>query len=63
MAATTQRVLDHHWQKPNEGWYICNIDDVSFTNENKYGLGLCIRCHKGAFYKGKSMWFEGVTTL
>jgi hypothetical protein len=47
------------WQPPVTGTVKCNIDAALFNDQQKFGVGMCIRNDQGNFMKAKTMWFHG----
>lgn len=37
----------------------CNIDAIVHTNQDKYGIGICVRNDKGEFVIAKTIWAVG----
>lgn len=44
--------------RPAEGTVKCNVDAALF-DDNRFGIGLCIRDYQGLFVKAKTVWFYG----
>lgn len=44
-------------QKPGLDSLKCNVDAAIFEDDNKYGVGICVRDDRGIFKSGKTMWF------
>jgi hypothetical protein len=42
-----QQVIETRWQKPHTGRYKCNIDASFSVQQNKVGIGMCIRDDQG----------------
>ena len=46
------------WQPPIE-WYVkCNIDAALFSDQQCFGVGMCIRNAQGHFFKALTKWFD-----
>jgi len=50
----SQSVRVIKWSKPNRGRMKCNIDASFPNNENRIGIGICIRDDEGAFFIAKT---------
>ncbi|KAL6565896.1 hypothetical protein OROHE_004951 [Orobanche hederae] len=48
-----------NWQKPVIGELKCNVDATIFAEDNKFGVGACVRDENGVFRSAKTMWFYG----
>ncbi|PNX77982.1 cytochrome p450, partial [Trifolium pratense] len=46
------------WKKPSPGRIKYNIDAAFPSNNNRIGLGICIRDETGAFIRAKTEWVE-----
>ncbi|PNY00942.1 cytochrome p450 [Trifolium pratense] len=46
-------------QKPNYGWYKCNVDAGFHKELNKTSTGWCLRDHMGRFVMAETTWVEG----
>jgi ribonuclease HI len=47
------------WQKPNYGWYRCNVDASFYHEVRKTSLGCCVRDSRGHFGLGGSSVIQG----
>ncbi|CAJ2663088.1 unnamed protein product [Trifolium pratense] len=51
------------WKKPTIGRYKCNIDASFSTQQNRVGLGMCIRDDEGRFVLAKTMWISPICSV
>ncbi|GAU45955.1 hypothetical protein TSUD_301640 [Trifolium subterraneum] len=51
------------WQKPNYGWYKCNVDAGFHKNLNRTSFGWCLRDHAGHFVMAETRWMEGSCSI
>jgi hypothetical protein len=52
-----------HWSKPPIGRYKCNIDASFSKQQNKVGIGMCIRDDPGRFVLAKIEWLSPITDV
>jgi len=56
-----QRLPAHQvtsWQPPIKGYVKCNIDAALFSDQQCFGVGMCIRNAQGHFFKDSTKWFD-----
>ncbi|CAJ2645584.1 unnamed protein product [Trifolium pratense] len=51
------------WSKPPTGRYKCNIDASFSKQQNKVGIGMCIRDDQGRFVLAKTEWLSPITDV
>jgi hypothetical protein len=56
---TVQQQHVIRWEKPQQGWYKCNIDAAFHANLNKTSTGWCLRDHLGRFIMAETTWLDG----
>jgi ribonuclease HI len=49
----------HRWEKPQQGWYKCNVDAGFYKELNKTTIGWCLRDHLGRFIMAGTTWLHG----
>ncbi|KAK2423594.1 hypothetical protein QL285_034041 [Trifolium repens] len=54
-----QQQLIHRWEKPQQGWYKCNIDASFHRALNKTSTAWCLRDHLGRFVMAETTWLDG----
>ena len=42
-----------YWERPQEGWFKCNVDAATFHSRGKVSFGAVIRCSEGRFFAAK----------
>ncbi|XP_024636060.1 uncharacterized protein [Medicago truncatula] len=47
------------WQPPAAGFLKCNVDAAIFSEQNRFGTGMCVRDQRGRFLKAATNWYEG----
>jgi ribonuclease HI len=47
------------WEKPQFGWFKCNIDAGFYKDANKTTAGWCLRDHVGRFIAAGTTWLNG----
>jgi ribonuclease HI len=56
---STQQQQPLRWEKPQHGWYKCNIDAGFHKDLNKTSTGWCLRDHMGRFVMAETTWVDG----
>ncbi|XP_045802597.1 uncharacterized protein LOC123896226 [Trifolium pratense] len=51
------------WQKPNYGWYKCNVDAGFHKEISKTSAGRCLCDHMRRFVMAETTWVEGNCTI
>jgi ribonuclease HI len=54
-----QQQYTHRWERPQQGWYKCNIDAGFHRELNKTSTGWCLRDHMGRFVMAGTTWLDG----
>jgi ribonuclease HI len=49
----------HGWEKPQQGWFKCNIDAGFFRDSNSTTTGWCLRDHMGRFIMAGTTRLDG----
>jgi hypothetical protein len=44
------------WEKPARGVLKCNVDTACYSEQNRYGVGVCIRNENGSLICEKLIW-------
>jgi hypothetical protein len=50
-------------QKPDTGWYKCNVDAGFHNAINKTSVGWCLRDCRGRFVLAGTVWKEGIFSI
>jgi ribonuclease HI len=56
---TAQHQQLHRWEKPQHGWFKCNIDAVFYRDLNTTTTGWCLRDHLGRFIMAGTTRLDG----
>ncbi|PNX87003.1 cytochrome p450 [Trifolium pratense] len=62
-AASNSNRADRVLKKPAIGRYKCNIDASFSAQQNRVGLGMCIRDDEGRFVLAKTMWISPICSV
>ncbi|KAG4918444.1 hypothetical protein JHK85_056725 [Glycine max] len=50
------------WNPPHTGSLKCNLDVALFIDQNKFGIGFCMRDDQGTFIKARTELYPGTPT-
>jgi hypothetical protein len=45
---------------PGEGDIKCNLDAALFEEQQRFGVGMCVRDSQGNFMKAGTLWYDGL---
>jgi hypothetical protein len=60
---TTQQQQVTTWQRPQQGWYKCNVDAGFHRDANKTSAGWCLRDYLGRFIMAGTIWLDGFYSI
>jgi ribonuclease HI len=53
-----QQINTVQWQPPKTNYVKCNVDAALFAEQHSFGIGMCIRNHRGHFIKAATTWHD-----
>jgi hypothetical protein len=54
---TTQKIVDHRWERPTAGWLKCNVDVTFYAEQWQGATGGVLRDELGSFVRGSAKWY------
>jgi ribonuclease HI len=59
----SQQLHANRWEKPQQGWYKCNVDAAFHKDSNRTSTAWCLRDHLGRFVAAETTWLEGIYSV